>query len=369
MAAETTEVARQGIGIRDLLEAGLHFGHQTKRWNPKMKRYIFDKRNGIHVIDLAKSLALLNQALDFVHDTVVGGRSVLFVGTKKQAQKVIRETAETSGQHYVTHRWLGGTLTNRATVRRSVHRMRELQRMEEDGTMESVPKKEAASLRRELTKLDRNLSGVADMSDLPGAVFVVDTMREAIAVNEANKLKIPVIAIVDTNCDPDQIDYVIPGNDDAIRAIKLIAGAMGDTAKQAADEYARIAAELERKRKAEEEARKKAQEEARKKAEAARQAAEQKQKAEEQRRKIAAAEAKAAKKAEAKTKPAEAEKPAAQAAPTVEPKTAAEVETPAEADGAAREASDTAPAAAKPPAPDTESAETEPTATKDETAG
>ena len=247
----STGEAPRGIGVRDLLEAGLHFGHQTKRWNPKMKRYIFDKRSGIHIIDLAKSLVKLNEALEFVHDTVASGRKLLLVGTKKQAQQVVKELATEYGQHYVTNRWLGGTLTNSVTIRNSVRRMRELEKLEEDGSFATMHKKEASSMRRELEKLRKNLSGVADMSALPGALFVVDINRESIAVAEANKLNIPVIAIVDTNCDPDPIEYVIPGNDDAIRAVKLVAASLADTLKKASEEYARIAAEIARKKEAE----------------------------------------------------------------------------------------------------------------------
>jgi small subunit ribosomal protein S2 len=269
--AETGEIS-QDVGVRDLLEAGLHFGHQTKRWNPKMKRYIFDKRNGIHIIDLSKSLVLLKQAMEFVNDVVLMGKSVLFVGTKKQAQQVIKTAAEQSGQHYVTNRWLGGTLTNSATISKSIKRMKEIEEIEKNNGFAEMHKKEASRLRRELEKLRRNLGGIADMDNLPGAMFVVDIGREAIAVAEANKLNIPVIAIVDTNCDPDKIDYVVPGNDDAIRAIKLIAGTIADTTSRAAAEYAKIAAERARK------------------AEAEKRAAAEKQKKEDDARKAAAAE-------------------------------------------------------------------------------
>ncbi len=240
------------VTIKDLLEAGLHFGHQTKRWNPKMKRFVFDERNGIYIIDLAKTLVLLGKAQEFMYDTVVRGRSVLFVGTKKQARDVIEETARKLNQHYVTHRWLGGMLTNHATVRKSVGRMRELEALEREGAFARLPKKEVARLRRELQKLQRNLSGVAEMKELPGAVFVVDINREAIAVAEANRLKIPVVAIVDTNCDPDPVDYPIPGNDDAIRAIRLVVNVMAETIQQASNEYAKAAAEEARRRAAEE---------------------------------------------------------------------------------------------------------------------
>ncbi len=250
--AVTGEV-HSDIGVRDLLEAGLHFGHQTKRWNPKMKRFIFDERNGIYIIDLAKSLAHLKQAQQFLYDTVVRGRKVLFVGTKKQAQEPLREAAERLNQFYVTHRWLGGMLTNLTTVRHSVARMRELEKLlEEDSSARPTSKKEEARLRREYQKLHRNLSGVADMEQAPGAMFVVDINRESIAVAEANRLGIPVVALVDTNCDPDPVDYPIPGNDDAIRAIRLIVKIVADTIQQASNEYARIAAEESRRRQIEE---------------------------------------------------------------------------------------------------------------------
>ena len=245
---ESTEVVPSEVGIRDLLDAGLHFGHQTKRWNPKMKPFIFDKRNGIHIIDLTKSLAQLQAARKFIFDLVSGGRSILFVGTKKQAQEVVKGVAQRSGQFYVTSRWLGGTLTNNLTIRRSVKRMRDLEDMEKKGDFEKLPKKEVARLRHELEKLQRNLTGLAGMDKLPGAMFVVDVNREAIAVAEANRLHIPVIAIVDTNCDPDPIDYPIPGNDDAIRAIKVVMDSLTKTVEQAAAEYSRVAAEQNRQR-------------------------------------------------------------------------------------------------------------------------
>ena len=223
-----TEEMPQSTGIRDLLEAGLHFGHQTKRWNPKMKRYIFDKRNGIHIIDLAKSLVMFQEALHFLHDIVINGKQILFVGTKKQAQTVIHQVAAESGQHYVTHRWLGGMLTNSETIRHSVRRMREIEAMEKDNTLDSMHKKEAAKLRRELAKLQRKLGGLRNMHRLPEALFITDVNEEAIAVREANRLGIPVIAMVDTNCDPEPIDLVIPANDDAIRSILLLVTKMAD---------------------------------------------------------------------------------------------------------------------------------------------
>ncbi len=242
------------VGIRDLLEAGLHFGHQSKRWNPRMKRYIFDKRNGIHVIDLAKSLAHLKESCKFVHDTVVGGRKILFVGTKRQIKEAVEEKAIETGQFYVTNRWLGGTLTNANTVRQSVRRMKDLEQQERDGVFDSLAKKEVSRLQNELAKLRRNLSGIADMDHLPGALFVVDINRESIAVAEANKLKIPVVAMVDTNVNPELVDYPIPGNDDAIRAVKLVLASIGEAIKKGVGEYETIAAEEARKRKEERDA-------------------------------------------------------------------------------------------------------------------
>lgn len=249
--ATATEEAPRTIGVRDLLEAGLHFGHQTKRWNPKMKRYIFDKRNGIHIIDLSKSLVMLDEATQFLHDVVSEGKSVLFVGTKKQAQSIIKETAETCKQHYVTHRWLGGTLTNSVTIRQSVKRMREIEACLADDESAPANKKELARLNRELNKLRRNLGGIADMNKEPGAMFVVDINREAIAVAEANRLGIPVVAIVDTNCDPDPIDYVVPGNDDAIRTINLICRVMTEQITKGVAAYEKKAAEIARRKEAE----------------------------------------------------------------------------------------------------------------------
>ena len=317
-ASEQTE----GVGVRDLLEAGLHFGHQTKRWNPKMKRYIFDKRNKIHIIDLAKSLVMLNEAVRFIREVVVEGKHVLFVGTKKQAQEVIKGTALECEQHYVTQRWLGGTLTNSGTIRNSAKRLRELEKLESEG-MPAANKKEVARLRRELEKLRRNLGGIVNMEQTPGAMFVVDINREAIAVAEANKIGIPVIAIVDTNCDPDPIDFVIPGNDDAIRAIKLVTGAIADSIQQGKAEYAKIAAEIARRKETEAAAKRAAEQAAAEaRAAAAKQAAEEKKAAE----KLAAAEKKEAdakKAAEAKKiaeeKGADDEQPA-EAKPVDQPK-------------------------------------------------
>ncbi|NLB68935.1 MAG: 30S ribosomal protein S2 [Lentisphaerae bacterium] len=247
-----SEATLSGLTVRDLMSSGLHFGHQTKRWNPKMKRYIFDKRNGIHIIDITQSLDLLEEALRFVRDIAEDGKKILFVGTKKQAQEVITLAAENCEMHNVTHRWLGGTLTNAQTIRRSVSRMRKLQIIARNNNgVLSVHKKEAATMRRELDKLEQNLSGIADMERLPAAVFIVDIMREANAVAEARRLGIPVIAIVDTNCDPDLVDYIIPGNDDSIRSIKLIADCISRVSKDAMAEYSRKAAEENRRLEAE----------------------------------------------------------------------------------------------------------------------
>ena len=231
------------VTLQHLLDAGVHFGHQTKRWNPKMKPFVFDKRNGIHIIDLAKTLEQLEKAKAFVRDTASRGKPILFVGTKKQAQQVVKDLAVEANQPYVTTRWLGGTLTNSRTIRTRVKTMREIERMEKDGSMDKLPKKEVSVLRHELEKLRKNLSGVADMGDAPGAMFVIDVNREAIAIAEANRLHIPVIAIVDTNCNPETIDYPIPGNDDAIRGIRLIAGALAQAIQKGASEYSKIAAE------------------------------------------------------------------------------------------------------------------------------
>ncbi len=238
--------------VQDLLDAGLHFGHQTKRWNPKMKKYIFDARNGIYIIDLDKSLDLLKKAQQFIYDTISLGRTVLFVGTKKQALGPVKALAEKYNQPYIVNRWLGGTLTNSTTIRRSVARMRELESMEKNGNWGSLNKQEVSRLRRELEKLHFNLSGIANMEQLPGALFIIDTNRESIAVAEAQRLGIPIIAVVDTNSDPDPIDYPIPGNDDAIRGLQLILDITGETMEKAVGEYSRIAAEEARKRAADE---------------------------------------------------------------------------------------------------------------------
>lgn len=223
------------IPMKQLLEAGVHFGHQTKRWNPKMKPYIFGARNGIYIIDLQKTVTLFDEAFNFIADTVAGGGSVLFVGTKRQAQDSILEEATRAGQFYVNQRWLGGTMTNWKTIRQSVDRMHALQKMEEDGTLEQRPKKERLSLRRARAKLEKNLMGISQMNKLPEAIFIVDVRKERIALKEANNLKIPVVAIVDTNCDPEDVDYIIPGNDDAIRAIRLFSLKIADACIEGAD--------------------------------------------------------------------------------------------------------------------------------------
>jgi len=217
-----------GIALKDLLEAGVHFGHQTKRWNPKMKPYIFGERNGIYIIDLAKTAKLFRDAEDFVTSLASDGRTVLFVGTKRQAQDAIAEEAQRSGMFFVNQRWLGGLLTNFSTIQRSLARLRDLEAMEADGRYDTLSKKEIAQIEKEKRKLQKNLEGIRHMSRLPDAIFVVDTRKEKIAVDEARKLKIPVIGVVDTNCDPDEVDFVIPGNDDALRAIRLFASKMAD---------------------------------------------------------------------------------------------------------------------------------------------
>ena len=216
------------VSMKQLLEAGVHFGHQTRRWNPKMAPYIFTERNGIYIIDLQKTVRKLEEAYMFVRDLAANGETVLFVGTKKQAQDSIREEAVRAGVHYVNARWLGGMLTNFRTIRGRVARLKQLRGMEEDGTFDLLPKKEVIKLNHEIEKLEKFLGGIKEMNKLPGALFIVDPRKEKIAVSEARKLGIPVVAIVDTNCDPDDVDYVIPGNDDAIRAVKLIAATMAN---------------------------------------------------------------------------------------------------------------------------------------------
>ena len=216
------------VSMKQLLEAGVHFGHQTRRWNPKMATYIYTERNGIYIIDLQKTVKKLEEAYSFVRDLAANGQSILFVGTKKQAQDAIKEEAERVGQYYVNARWLGGMLTNFRTMRTRIDRLAQLKKMEEDGTFAMLPKKEVIKHQGEIAKLEKYLGGVKDMKKLPGALFIVDPRKERNAIAEARKLHIPIVAIVDTNCDPDEVDYVIPGNDDAIRAIKLFVTAMAE---------------------------------------------------------------------------------------------------------------------------------------------
>jgi small subunit ribosomal protein S2 len=225
------------IGVKELLEAGVHFGHQTKRWNPKMRPFIFDARNGIHIIDLSKTLNRLEAACDFLASTVAKGGRVLFVGTKKQAQQAVKETAKECGQFYVTERWLGGTMTNFNTVKRSIARMKEIEKMEADGTINNYVKQEQSVLRREAARQFKYFDGIRDMDKYPAAMFVVDIKREHNAVAEARRLKIPIVAVVDTNCDPELVDYPIAGNDDAIRSVRLILATVGQTITQARAEY------------------------------------------------------------------------------------------------------------------------------------
>ena len=220
------------VSMKQLLEAGVHFGHQTRRWNPKMASYIYTERNGIYIIDLQKTVKKLEEAYNFVRDLAANGETVLFVGTKKQAQDAIKEEAERVGMYYVNARWLGGMLTNFKTMRSRVERLNQLNKMQEDGTFAMLPKKEVAKLSLEIEKLEKYLGGVKNMKKLPGALFIVDPRKERNAIAEARKLHIPIVAIVDTNCDPDEIDYVIPGNDDAIRAIKLISATMANAVQE-----------------------------------------------------------------------------------------------------------------------------------------
>ena len=247
------------VSMKQLLEAGVHFGHQTRRWNPKMAPYIFTERNGIYIIDLQKTVRKMDEAYNFVRDLSMNGKSILFVGTKKQAQESVKAEAERAGAYYVNSRWLGGMLTNFRTIRRRIDRLNQLRAMEQDGTFDLLPKKEVSKLKLEIEKLEKNLGGIQEMKQVPGALFIVDPRKERIAVSEARKLKIPIIAIVDTNCDPDEIDYVIPGNDDAIRAVKLISETManaiiegreGQMGAAAADEKEASAAQTEAEAKA-----------------------------------------------------------------------------------------------------------------------
>jgi small subunit ribosomal protein S2 len=356
------------LTIQDLLDAGLHFGHQTKRWNPKMKRFIHGAKNGIYIIDLQKTLVHLKIAEEFLNDIVLNGRKVLFVGTKKQARDIFKNTAECAGQPYVIHRWLGGMLTNNATVRQSVKRMEDLQAFfSDEEKLKGVSKKEQSMLRRELTKLERTLTGIKDMSQMPGALFVVDINREKLAIAEAGRLNIPVVALVDTNTDPDLVEYPIPGNDDSIRSLSLIANQLGTIIGDANAEYTakKEAAEKERREKAaaekaanekaraEREAKEK--EEKKKRAEVLKKLKAEKAK-EEKAKKEAADKAKAEKAAE-KAAQAEAEVKAAAEAPKAEEAPVAEeanVETPAveEAPAAVEEAAPVAeePKAEKAPA-------------------
>ena len=239
------------INMKALLESGVHFGHQTRRWNPKMKPYIFGSRNGIHIIDLQKTVSLFSTAYDFISRTVADGYSVLFVGTKKQARDSIIEESERCGMFNVVNRWLGGTLTNFQTIRKGISRLKELKGMIEDGSIQRYTKKEALKMEKELIKLEKNLGGIQDMDELPGAVFIVDPKKENIAVKEVRKLGIPLVAIADTNCNPDDIDYIIPGNDDAIRAIRLICSTISDACIEGhnlAEERLKAEAELSRKK-------------------------------------------------------------------------------------------------------------------------
>ena len=227
------------ISMKQLLEAGVHFGHQTRRWNPKMAPYIFTERNGIYIIDLQKTVKKAEEAYNFIKEVAAEGKDILFVGTKKQAQEAIQEEAIRSNMHFVNNRWLGGMLTNHKTIQTRINKLRELERMENEGVFEVLPKKEVIKLRAEKEKLEKYLNGMKDMPELPGAMFVVDPRKENIAIQEAHRLGIPVFGIVDTNCDPEELDYAIPGNDDAIRAVKLITGAMANAiieARQGAEE-------------------------------------------------------------------------------------------------------------------------------------
>jgi len=228
------------VTMKELLESGVHFGHQVKRWNPKMKRYIFGERNGIHIVDLQKTLRGVESAYNFIRDVASNGAHVLFVGTKKQAQDVIAEEAKKAGAFYVNNRWLGGMLTNFSTVRKSIKRLKKIETMKEDGTYNLLTKKEVAQLEKERHKLEKNLSGIKEMTRLPGAIFIIDSKKEKIAIAEAKRLAIPIVAVVDTNCDPCEADYVIPGNDDAIRAIKLISSKLAEAVLEGKSALAKI---------------------------------------------------------------------------------------------------------------------------------
>ena len=221
------------ISMKQLLEAGVHFGHQTRRWNPKMAKYIFTERNGIHVIDLQQTVKMADTAYEFVREAAANDAVILFVGTKKQAAEAVAEEATRAGQYYINHRWLGGTLTNWDTIQKRIARLKEIKQMEADGTFEVLPKKEVVNIKKEWDKLEKNLGGIKDMKRIPDAIFVVDPKKEKICVQEAHSLGITLIGIADTNCDPDELDYVIPGNDDAIRAVKLIVAKMADAVIEA----------------------------------------------------------------------------------------------------------------------------------------
>ncbi len=249
------------ITMKQLLEAGVHFGHQTRRWNPKMKPFIFGERNGIHIIDLQQTIKYFEIAYEFVVNLVAEGGKILFVGTKKQAQETIKEEAQRCGMYYVNYRWLGGTLTNFRTIRQSVEKLKRIESWFEDGTIERFPKKERLKLERLKNKLERNLAGIKDMESLPQALYIVDPVYEEIAVKEARKLGIPIVAIVDTNCDPDLIDYIIPGNDDAIRAVKLITSRIADACLEGLEIYKERLAAMTDKEVMEEEAEPKSEEE------------------------------------------------------------------------------------------------------------
>ena len=233
------------ISMKQLLEAGVHFGHQTRRWNPKMKRYIFTERNGIYIIDLQKTVKKVEEAYNFTKNLAAEGGKILFVGTKKQAQDSVKEEAQRSGMYYVNQRWLGGTLTNFETIQKRIKRLKDIEKMQENGTFDVLPKKEVVQLKIELERLEKFLGGIKDMKDLPDALFIIDPRKERIAVAEARKLNIPIIGIVDTNCDPDEIDVVIPANDDAIRAVKLLTSKMADAILEAkqGEEEAEVAEE------------------------------------------------------------------------------------------------------------------------------
>ncbi len=358
-------------GLKELLEAGVHFGHQTRRWNPKMRRFIFGERAGIYLIDLLQTEALLQEAREFASALAHRGGTVLFVGTKKQARDAIKESAEASGMPYVNHRWLGGLLTNYGTISGRIRRLHDLERYEAEGQLALLPTRERMAAQADLAKLQANLGGVKNMQRVPDAMFVVDLKVEVIAVKEAQRLRIPIIGLVDTNCDPDGIDFVIPGNDDAIRSCAVIAGALADVigegnrifreeeerARKEAEEKARIEAEAraareaeeQAKREAEEAAKREAQEQARREAEEAKRAAEQAAAAQAQAAQAAAAASAPQPPAEPRAEPAPAA-PAAEEAPA--PSEPAAEEAPAPSEPAAEEApAPSEPAAAEPPAP------------------